>query len=77
MGIANGQRESLEDSEVITISTDRFKCLYAIKCAAVTLAKASPHYASPKAKKAHKRLADKFKELAAIEARDFVNGIVS
>ena len=48
-------------TENITISIERFLCLVAIKCAA----------------KDNKplRLADKLKELAGIESRDFVNGV--
>ncbi len=50
-----------ETKEIITISRDRFLCLYAIKCA-VTDNKLE-------------RLAAKIRELGAIEARDFVNGV--
>ena len=45
----------------ITISRDRFKCLYNIKCAA--------------AKHNETRLTEALKRLSKIEARDFVHGL--
>ena len=57
--LAGGHR--LKSGSKITISTDRFKCLYAIKCSITD--------------QDDERLADKLRELATIEARDFVNGI--
>jgi len=49
------------DTENITISIDRFLCLYAIKQAAKD--------SRPE------RLSDKLQELGRIESRDFVNGV--
>ncbi len=56
---ANGTRQKM--GLTVTISTDRFKCLQSIKCAAVH--------------NREKRLKNELKKLAKIEARDFCQGI--